>query len=144
MSADEARQKLLRIIGPLVDDIMSLSDDEVILEVRDEGRDPATVAASAAGEIASAIAAAGRARLAEARAHLDGVTAFRHGSGVVGKSLREKEQILQSFAANDGPLRSRLTMAARSGEGLTEEEVDSILLDLIELGALEADNNASE
>jgi transposase len=60
---------------------------------------------------------------------------------LVALSLDEKEQILQRFAANDRPLRERLTMAARNGDGMTEGEVDDVLENLISLGALNPDGS---
>ena len=41
-------------------------------------------------------------------------------------------------------LKSRLTMAARNGEGITEQEMDSILADLRELGVIDDEGNPIE
>lgn len=139
MSADEPRQKLTRILDPLIDDLMSLSDDEVLAEFREDGFDPELAASEVAGELAAAMSTAGKKRLEAARAQLNSVKAFRHQPGVIGLSATEKDRILREFAANDRPLQQRLTLAARNGQGMTEDEVNSVLLDLVELGALDSE-----
>lgn len=141
MSADDPRQKLLSILDPLVEDILSMSDEDVLAEAREEGLDLDAASAEVATVLAAAQAAAGRARLAAARAQVDGVRSFRSRSSITGLSASEKEIILRRFSANDNPLQERLTMAARNGQSLTEQEVDTVLLDLVELGALDDQGN---
>lgn len=141
MSADDPRQKLSRIVDPLVDDLLSLSDEEVLAEAREDGGDPALLAAEVGKELAAAVGAAGRQRLADARKQLGGVRALRKHPSITGLPASEKDRILRQFAANDSPLQKRLTMAARNGDGLSEEEMDTVLLDLIELGALDEEGN---
>ena len=141
MSNDDPRQTLSQIIDPLIDDIFSLSDEELLAEIREDGEDPDVVAADVARETAIAINRAGKRRMNAARAELNAVRTIRRSPTVTGLSRGEKEKILSTFAANDRPLQDRLTMAARSGQAMTEEEVDSVLLDLVELGALDQEGN---
>ena len=97
------------------------------------------------GEMRELITAAslehGRSRLLAARQALDRTRQARSGENVVQLPLDRKQQILSQFAANDGQLRSRLTMAARQGVGASEREIDDILRDLRELGAIDDDGN---
>ena len=55
--------------------------------------------------------------------------------------ISRKQEILAQFAANDGRLRDRMTMAARKGEGASEREIDDILRDLRDLGAIDDQGN---
>lgn len=136
MSSDDPRQKLSRVVTSLVDDVMSTTDEEILNESRVDDGDPEALAAEVRKELSAAMAAAGKRRLAEARKQLNGVRALRNHPSITGLSLTEKESILRKFSANDNPLQQKLTMAARNGDGLTEQEIDSILVDLMELGAL--------
>ncbi|WP_421933940.1 hypothetical protein [Phenylobacterium sp.] len=141
MSADDSRRKLSRIVDPLIEDLLALSDEELIAEVIADGGDPAVLAAEVGGEIAAAMAAHGKRKLAAARDELGAVRALRNRPAITALPATEKQKILQAFAANDGPLKNRLTMAARHGDGLSEQEVDTVLLDLVELGALDDEGN---
>ena len=140
-SDDDARQKLSRVLDPLVDDILSLSDEEILAETQEGGGDPALLAAEVGNELAAAMSAVGKKRLAEARAAINSVSTLRRHPSITTMSLPDKTRILQQFAANDRPLQNRLTMAARKGDGISEEEIDTVLLDLIELGALDDKGN---
>ncbi len=141
-AADAPRQKLSRILVPLVDDLLSMSDEELFAEVREEGGDPAAEAEEVAKLLAASLVAAGKLRMEEARAQLGRVHALRNRPSITGLSVDAKAKILRHFAANDTPLQQRLTTAARNGEGLTESEMDTVLLDLIELGAIDSEGNA--
>lgn len=139
MSADGPRQKLNRIVERTVDDLWVVSDEELLAEFHESGEDPISAASEVARELEAAVRAAGKVRLQQARSQFNAVYALRRTPSVTGLSMPEKERILQSFAANDRPLQQRLTLAARNGQGMTEAEVDSVLLDLVELGALDND-----
>ena len=142
MSHDDSRQKLCLVLDPIVEDLLSLSDEEILAEAHEEGLDVELLAAEVRKRYAAAISAVGKRRLADARSKLEAVRAFRSAPAITSLSVSEKEQLLRKFAANDNPLQRRLTMAARNGGGLTEAEMDAVLLDLIELGALNSEGTA--
>lgn len=137
MTPDDTRQKLLNFVSPLIEDVLSMSDEEIVAEVEAEGADPKLVADEMAEQLAVALKDTGRRRLDAARAELSSVRSFRNRAAIASLPLIRKEEILRRFAADDMPLRQRLTMAARNGEGSSEQEIDAILLDLVELGALD-------
>lgn len=141
MSADDPRQRLSRVIAPIVDELLSMSDEEIVAETQEEGCDPEVLAAEVSKELAAAVSEAGKRRLADARKQFDGLRALRNHSAIAALSPARKEAILRQFSANDNPLQKRLTMAARGGEGLSEEEMNSVLIDLVELGALDSEGN---
>ncbi len=133
--------QLSNLLDALVDDLMSLSDENLLADAREAGADPAREAAAMRRMLDAALAAEGRGRLVRARAALDGARAGRPPSGILELPTAEKQRIVAGFAANDSRLRSRLTMAARKGEGASEREVDGILQDLRDLGAIDEDGN---
>lgn len=132
---------LLQLADALVDDLMSLSDDELLAEVREAGADPEALATSIREKIEARIATDSKARLGKARDALAAARAARASADVVSLPLARKQEILGQFAANDGQLRQRLTMAARKGEGASEREIDDILRDLRDLGAIDDEGN---
>lgn len=142
MTSKTVRQPdLFSVSDALVSDMMTLSDDVLLEEVREDGQDPQTIAREMRALITAASLEHGRLRLLAARQALDRTRQARSGETVVQLPLNRKQQILSQFAANDGQLRSRLTMAARQGVGASEREMDDILRDLRELGAIDDDGN---
>jgi hypothetical protein len=135
------KQTLLPLADALIEDWMTLSDEEVFAEFRDDGLDPEDVAAQLRAHIESLVAESGKSRLARARAGLASARADRASSSVFLLPISRKQEILAQFAANDGRLRDRMTMAARKGEGASEREIDDILRDLRDLGAIDDQGN---
>lgn len=135
------RPNLLQFADAAVDDLMALSDEELLGEVREDGIDPDALAKVLREKIEARIATDNKARLARAREEMNAARAARGSYRVVSIPLARKQQILGQFAANDGQLRQRLTMAARKGEGASEREVDDILRDLLDLGAIDDEGN---
>lgn len=134
-------QGLFLFADALVEDLMALSDEELLSEVRDDGIDPEKLAGIVREQIQAAVVRENKACLVRARAELNVARAMRANANVVSLSLSRKQQILGQFAADDGRLRQRLTMAARKGEGATEREIDDILKDLVDLGAIDDEGN---
>ena len=139
MNADDHRQQLSRVLDPIIEDLLSSSDEELLAEAREDGLDIDLIAAEVRKEFAAALSIVGKSRLAEARTKLEAIRSLRSSPAITSLSIAEKEQLLRQFAANDNPLQKRLTIAARNGGSLTEAEMDAVLLDLVELGALSSD-----
>jgi hypothetical protein len=134
-------QELLPLADALVEDWMSLSDEEVFAEFRADGLDPEAVAAELRAHIGGLVSESRKSRLARARAGLAEARADRAASNVLHLPISRKQEILAQFASNDGRLRERMTMAARKGEGASEREIDEILRDLRDLGAIDDQGN---
>lgn len=124
-----------QLLDELTDDLMRLSDAELLAELEADGMDEEDEASAARTAIAAGVARAGRSQLKAARAAVDRERKAR----VVGLPVRAERrvEVLTRFAKHDPKLKSRLTMAARGGTGMTEAEADSILADLRELGAID-------
>lgn len=126
---------LHRLLDELTDNLMQLSDAELLAELETDHVDVNAEANATRMAIAGGMARAGRARLEAARAAVGRERTAR----VVGLPVRAERrvEVLARFAQHDPKLKSRLTMAARSGTGMTEAEANSILADLRELGAID-------
>lgn len=139
MSGDKPDPALNRLLEELVDDLMNLSDAELLAELAADGLDVDAEAAAARDAIAGGVVRAGQLRLATARAAVSRDRKAR----LVRTPLRadRRDAVLARFANDDSKLRSRLTMAARKGEGIAEKEMDAILDDLRELGVIDDEGN---
>lgn len=138
--ADRAGPCLVRLADELVADVMGLTDTELLAEIAAEGLDPQIEAKRLRAMVAAATAQSGKTRLVAARAEIDR-SAMSARTNIHRLSLKDRAGVLARFANDDAKLKSRLTMAARNGDGITEQEMDSILADLRELGAIDEDGN---
>ena len=138
---NEAREKLERLCNSLADDIDAMSDDELLAELKEAGEDADAIATRTGSLIADAMASVGRRKLAVARA---GYAAHKAGqrSNVLQWPVERKRALIQRFAENDNALRQKLTLAARKGQD-SEADVDSFIEDLIDLGAIDDEGNAT-
>lgn len=128
-----------RLLDELAEDVMGMTNAELLAELAEEGTDPPAEIQAGRDAIAAAIARAGRERLRAARAAVDHDRTARVVRLPV--SGDQRAAVLARFANDDAKLKARLTMAARKGEGMTEKEMDSILQDLRELGAIDEEGN---
>lgn len=136
---EKSNPALNRLLDELADDLTKLSDAELVAELAADGLDVDAEAAAARGAIAGGVVRAGQLRLAAARTAVSRDRVAR----VVRMPLRtdRRDAVLARFANDDPKLKSRLTMAARNGGGITEKEMDAILDDLRELGAIDDEGN---
>uniref|UniRef100_UPI0035CCA205 hypothetical protein n=1 Tax=uncultured Sphingomonas sp. TaxID=158754 RepID=UPI0035CCA205 len=138
--SDRPRSPIDRLADELVADIMSMSDAELLAEVEAEGLSAEDEAGRIRGIVSGAITRAAKSRLKAARAEIDRAARIPRGQ-VHQLPIRDRAAVLVRFANDDAKLKSRLTIAARNGEGITEKEMDDILADLRELGAIDEDGN---
>lgn len=138
--SDRPGSPIDRLADELVADIMSMSDAELRAEVEEEGLSAEDEAGRIRGIVSGAITRAAKSRLKTARAEIDRAARIPRGQ-VHQLPIRDRAAVLVRFANDDAKLKSRLTIAARNGEGITEKEMDDILADLRELGAIDEDGN---
>ena len=132
---NKAQQALDRLTEKLVEDVFLASDVEILAEAREEGRDVAGDAARSRAIFAKAVAAQGKRRMAAARAALDA-----RAASVTPASRRltpEQARATLARALRSAPdAATKLTMAARKEQGLSDADVYGILEDLADLGLL--------
>lgn len=133
-------EELERLADALVEDILNTTDQEIL----DEAREDYGNAKAGADEVRALFQLA-KTKMAKGRleAAKKGLTA--HRSKEMGKVLpfemTKARQLVARFAANDSELQGRLTMAARKGEELSDQDIQGIIEDMIELGILSKDGS---
>jgi hypothetical protein len=125
------RDAYARLVDALVEDVLSMSDDQIAAEIRERGEDPAAVAARARAVFEKAVREQGKRRLAAARAAV--AAEAKAPRKVVRLGAAEARARLERILGGH-PAAKKLTLAARKGEGLSDEDVLGLLADLEELG----------
>lgn len=138
---NKAFEKLERLCNALADDIDAMTDEELLAELEEAGEDADAIAARTGALIADAIADTGHRKLTAARAGYEAHKAGRQGY-VLQWPMERKRALIQQFAQNDNALKQKLTLAARKGED-TEADLDSFIEDLIDLGVIDDEGNAT-
>ena len=130
-----ASQELEHIEDALVESLLSAAGQELRDEIAAAGSDPDACIADVEKAIASARAESARRNLESARAAL---AAWRAKDRSAGDIERERAKArLQRLRSNDSALDSKMTMAARKGEGLSERDLEGLIEDMAELERLE-------
>lgn len=130
-----ASEELERLENALTESLLSATEQDLREELAAAGSDPDALVSEIDAAIARARAECARQRMETARAEL---TAWRDAGAKPGKlALDEARSRLQRLRSGDSELDSRMMLAARKGEGLSEKDLESLLEDLAELERLE-------
>lgn len=129
-----------QLADDLLDDLMRLSDAELLKEVEEQGGNPAEAADSTRATIQAAIVQTGKNRMRAARSAIEVARVTSEESRRVVR-IQDRQSVLDRFANDDLGLKAKLTMAARQGGHATNDELDSTLADLRELGAIDEEGN---
>jgi hypothetical protein len=127
-----ARKKVARMDDVVMEELFSLSNEELLLEAQQEGIDVAAVGAAGRLAFEKAKEAVGRKRLALIRQQMaedDRRTPTPFNPQKAGSEVR-------AIIARNREAQSKLTMAARNESGDEGEDMDSIIDDFVELGAV--------
>ncbi len=134
-----AWDELVGIEDALADSILGATGEELRSEMAEAGDDPIVCIAAVEGAIGAARTKFAEQRLAQARAEL---TQWRAKSGNIGEPEREKARAkLEQMRGTDRELDSRMMLAARKGEGLSDRDLKGLLDDLAELERLEREDD---
>jgi hypothetical protein len=130
--ADKEISELGRLKKALIDDILHASDESILAEARQDGHDPAALAAAIRALFEKAALASNKALLAAAKAAV--ATDRRHSATAVPLDPAAARQRLARLVAQQP--QAAMTMAARKGNAgdLSDEEVFGLLEDFEELG----------
>lgn len=138
---DKGAEQLERALDRMVEDVYAASDEEILTEAGEVYGSADAAVARVQGALAAALKRSGRRKLEQARAEVRAAREARATASVVELPVAEKRKILERFAGNDNPIREKLTMAARNGVPIGENEIDGMLEDLVELGAIDEQGN---
>jgi hypothetical protein len=134
-------EQLERALDRMVEDVNATSDEEILKEANEVYGNADAAVARVQGALVAALKRSGQKKLKQARAGLGAARAAKPASNVVELSLAKKRRILDTFAGSNNPIGDKLTMAARNGVAIGEAEIDGMLQDLIELGAIDEHGN---
>lgn len=138
---DKSAEQLERALDRMVEDVHATSDEEILKEATEVYGSADAAVARVQGALAAALKRSGQKKLEQARAGLRAARNAKTTSNVVELPVADKRRILDTFAGNKNPIRDKLTMAARNGVPIGEAEIDGMLEDLIELGAIDQQGN---
>ncbi len=131
------RSALDRLADALVEDILEMSDEELIEEIGDL-QEVQRIATDTQSLFENSVIATGKARLAAAKT---AVTAnqLERSATVVALDPSAARRRIDRALASDPETQRKLTLAARKGEGLSDSDIQGMLEDLAELGVLPDD-----
>ena len=122
---------LAALTDELVSDVMDASDGDILADTRARGLDPTKEAYRVRDLFKGAAMKAGKKQLHAAR---HAVAAARANERRKIIPIDRAKALLKVVAANDPEL--KLTLAARNGDELTDADIQDLVQDLIELGAI--------
>lgn len=131
----KARDQIVKMDDFVMDDLFSLSDEELLQEAREDGVDLTAVGNAGRKSFERAQLIIGKKRLALVRQEM-----ALDAKKPVLKPIRGSSQTdLQGILSRNREAASKLTMAARNEKGDLQDDVEGILADFIELGAIPGD-----
>lgn len=128
-------QELDNLTNALIEDLLATPDADFLEEEIAGGRDPKAAAERLRALVHKGSAMAAKAKLREAKAAVAASRA-RDAAGTQLLDPAHARQLLKKLVANDPEFRSKLTLAARNENELSDADILSIVEDLRELGAL--------
>ncbi|MGO9818135.1 MAG: hypothetical protein ACLPG5_08715 [Acidocella sp.] len=130
-----ANRALERLTEQFVTDVVNATDSELLAEAKEEGRDLEVEAARSRDILAKALASVGKQKLAAARSALDARS--KSASYTTRQLSPQQARTVLENALRDAPeTATKLTLAARKGQGLSDADVYGMLEDLADLGIL--------
>lgn len=122
---DDVAHKLA-LADILVEDILNMSDQEVLVEAAEDGISPDEALARVKGLFKAAETTLSKAKLKAARAAVD---EDRQRASVVRLEAKDIEKYRKAIQSGDG-----LTLAARNGTHMSTNDELNLIEDMIELG----------
>jgi hypothetical protein len=133
-----AREQLDRIEDALIESILGASEAELREELGERGEDPDRCLLRMEQIIAGAKAAGGKRRMERAKSELQ---EWRAGPAKTLKFDREAARArFEKMRSRDPELASKMLLAARKGEGLSESDMEGLIEDLAKLERLDDEN----
>jgi hypothetical protein len=134
-----ADEQLDRIEDALIETILNSSEAELREDMKARGKDPDKCLAEIDSLIARAKTDAAKWRLERAKSELQD---WRAGKGnVVGFDREAARAKFEKIRARDPELASKMLMAARNGQGLSDNDMEGMLEDLAKLERLDGEDD---
>ena len=137
MSTDGNRTKLKTLFANLTQGVENASPEDIVAEAKAEGQDTEQIASSVRATLFDAVRSFEQRKLHAARhGYRKRSTELKSRRIVLPSTPTERLALLKRAAGNDERV-AKVTARFRDFKDLTDEDVQSALEDLIELGALD-------
>ena len=142
--------ELRQLANAVADSVAQAPDEEIVTELKEQGKDPENEGERVRGVLMRAVTAYKRRKLEHARAEYEKKAArLRPVATALPGTPGQRRKLLQSILGARPQLQTALTMQYRESEGLApdelpDDEVDSYLRQLRELGVLDDLDEALE
>lgn len=124
--------KLVRLIDALVEEALSAPDDEILADFEQLGLSRTDIEAQALADLDEALARVGKAKLLAARAAVAVEPRRKHGQRP--RSIPDaRKRLARAFAPKE-TTRGRMTLAARLGQDMPDEDIEGLIEDAADLG----------
>ena len=133
-------EELIRLADALSEPVIEMSREEILEELREDSQDPAAVATQTKGLLFAALKNYTQQRLRAARQDYDIRTSSKRTdhTGGLPHSAHDRRQLLELVLSQKPTLgHSLLTLQHRQLDQITDTDVESLLSELEELGALD-------
>ncbi len=133
-----AADKLKALRRAVADEILSMTDEEILADARDRGVSPEDIAITMKSKALDLIANIRKQKLKNIRENLNSATSNPTKKSTVIFGLEEKKkQILALFAKQD----TNFSLAFRNGEKQSDSDWESLWDDIVEQGLLDDENS---
>ena len=141
----DAKERLRALLDAVEQSIFTATDQEILEDIRDEGRDPQAVADEVRRLIGSRLATHRRQKLAAARKGYRQVVSAtpQPARQLMPEDPAVQRALLASIVATHAGIPRAITLAFRDGKHVSDEDVRSTLEDLAELGFLDDEAESS-
>lgn len=129
-----------RVSDLLVDEILALSDEEIMAEAQEEYENMEEEAKKIHGLIQKALFSYGKSRLKKAKLEFQEQKTKARGNLRI-NSLEKKIAIIKRLNSANDNISRKVTMAARKEEELSERDLDIYLQSAYELGLIDEEGN---
>lgn len=134
-------EQLERLTDSLVNDIIELSDEEILEDAKELFNNPELEIERLKNIINNAVLKSAKDKLADAKNKVN-AHKQQEKSNVIPISIAQKRIAIQSFLTKEPELKQKLTLAARKGEGIeTENDIEGMFEDMLELGLIDEEGN---
>jgi hypothetical protein len=135
-----AREQMDRIEDALIESILGASEADLRKEMAERGEDPDRCLLRIEQIIADAKAVCGKRRMERAKSELQ---EWRAGQPKTLKFDREAARArFEKMRSRDPELASKMLLAARKGEGLSEKDMEGLLEDLARLERMDGEDGS--
>lgn len=135
-------EQLDKLTDALINDIIELSDEETIAEAKEQYGNSSEEINRLRGIITNALLSSAKAKLKDTKNQLNTYNTGVKKNNIIQLSMNEKRNLIERFTLQDPELTKKLTLAARKGEGIqTENDIEGMLEDMLELGLIDEDGN---